>query len=294
MLCKLRDGTGDFGDTVRYIVCQKEVGASETPHLQGYIEFHNPRTMAQCKSIVGERAHVERRRSKSAKKAIDYCKKAEGRLGGPWEWGIPAKQGKRNDIEEMRLAIARGVIDQKTMLEDHGNCMAKYPRFYGTCVQAYLKDGWRKVKVTLLYGNTGLGKTRWVYDNWVFKGKSFWRLPCITTQCWFDGYEGQTHVLLDDFAGAASKVSVVLLLQLLDGYQVRAPVKGSFCGWIPKNIAITTNLHPYLWYRWKDRMTQYLALARRIHTVKHFVKHDDVISYKDTDPLAFFMAGVVD
>ena len=161
-------------------------------------------------------------------------------------------------------------------------------RFYAQCVDAYFENGWRNVDCTLLHGDTGLGKTRWVYDNWLPLG-SFWRLPAITTSCWFDGYQGETHVLLDDFSGAPSKVSVNLLLQMLDGYTQRLPVKGGFTCWKPIHIAITTNVHPNKWYRWKDRMKQYYALARRFSLIKDFVKIDGQITVNEYEPEEFFI-----
>ncbi len=241
--------------------------------------------MAACKSACSATAHWERRRG-SAKQAISYCSKAATREKGPFEFGEPAQQGKRNDIEALRLDIQGGIIRKEVLLEDHANVMCKYPRFYSQCVDTYFKDGWRDVECILLVGKTGLGKTRWVYDNWL--SKSFWRLPAVTTSCWFDGYQGQTHVLLDDFAGAQSKISVSLLLQLLDGYSQRMPVKGGFCGWNPVHIAITSNLHPNLWYQWSTRMTQYKALERRFTVVKEFVRHDGVVSVKDIEPEEYF------
>jgi len=258
-----------------------------TVHYQGYCEFLRPYGLADVKSRVSETAHWEVRRG-TAKQAIKYSNKAETREEGPWTFGEPTAQGKRNDILALRDAIKGGCTSKSILLEDHGTCIAKYPRFAAQCMEAYFVNGWRKVKVILLYGNTGLGKTRWVYDNWM-KDEQFWRLPAVTSQCWFDGYEGQTHVLLDDFSGAPSKISVNLLLQMVDGYFQRLPTKGGFTGFRATHIAITTNVHPRDWYKWSGRENQYYALARRFTGgVKDFQKVDGDVVVTEYEASVFF------
>jgi len=276
------EGVKAFED-VRYIVFQLEQGADGTPHYQGYVEFQRPYDLAGVKSRCCERSHWENRKG-TAKQAIKYASKAETRIDGPWEDGVKTQQGSRSDIVALREAIKKGAT-KEVLMEDHPDVMARYPRFVGQVKDAYFANGWRETECILLIGDTGLGKTRWVYDNW----PTFWRLPAVTTSMWFDGYQGETHVLLDDFSGAASKVSVAMLLQILDGYTQRMPNKGGFVTWKPSHMAVTTNLHPRLWYRWTDRPQQYLALTRRFSLVKEFVCIDGVTEVNEYTPAAFFL-----
>lgn len=155
--------------------------------------------------------------------------------------------------------------------------MGKFPKFYDTCRLAQMEEGWREVECIMLIGETGTGKTRWVYDNWA--KEAFWRLPMVTSGLWFDTYDGQTHTLLDDFAGAASKVTLSSLLQILDGYFIKVPIKGGFTWWGPSHIAVTTNLEPKDWYKWEGRRSQYLALARRFTKIMQFFVAEDTFTY---------------
>jgi hypothetical protein len=84
---------------------------------------------------------------------------------------------------------------------------------------------------------------------------------------WFDGYDGHTAALLDDFAGKFSKFSLNNLLRLLDRYKVQFPIKGGYTFFQPRRIFLTTNIHPREWYDWTTREVQYPALSRRITRV---------------------------
>jgi len=51
----------------------KEVGENGTPHLQGYIEFHSPKTWSTIKKLL-PRAHIERAKGTRAQN-VAYCSK---------------------------------------------------------------------------------------------------------------------------------------------------------------------------------------------------------------------------
>ena len=129
-----------------------------------------------------------------------------------------------------------------------------------------------ELEVVLYYGETGTGKTRTWHDKYV-GSEEFYRVP-VGRDVWFDGYDMHKYVLLDDFSGAASHMSLATLLQILDRYPLQVPVKGSFVWWMPDKICITTNIRPIHWYKWEGRESQYQALKRRIHKVLDFDKKD--------------------
>jgi len=272
----IEGGLGTLDESVRYIVFQKEKGAEGREHFQGYVEFRSGYRLDQVRSRIDPQGHFEARRG-SADEAIAYCKKQDTRVGGPWEFGERSRgAGARSDIESFRDAIRSG-SRKRSLYESHPGCMARFPRFYEGYRDVLSEQGWREVEVILLIGETGLGKTRWVYSNWN-KG-SFWRFPIVINTVWFDGYDGQEYALMDDFSG---QLRLRVLLQILDGYIVKAPIKHGFTWYGPKHIAITSNIEPRLWYKWKGREGQYMALARRFKTVMQFVE-DDVIIYPSKD-----------
>lgn len=267
-------GLGALGGAVRYIVFQKERASTGKTHYQGYVEFSKSYRLNSVRGFIDGKGHYEPRRGTAAE-AIAYCKKEESRLEGPWEFGEASKgAGTRTDLEGFKEAI-KGGKRRKDLYDEHPTLMAKYPKFYEGFRLTLQRESWRPVQCVLLIGDTGTGKTRWVYDNWL----DFWRLPMITTTLWFDTYDGQTHVLLDDFAGAMSKVSLVATLKIFDGYFIKVPIKHGFTWWGPSHIAVTTNIEPKYWYRWKNREHQYMALARRFTKVMHFTVEDGVINY---------------
>jgi hypothetical protein len=121
--------------------------------------------------------------------------------------------------------------------------------------------------VILLFGQPGAGKTRLVNDKYPIGKVSFRKAPDTK---WFDGYDGHKVLLLDDFSGAASKMSLSYTLQLLDRYEIAVEVKGDTVPLLATKIFMTANNHPSTWYKWDKREIQYKALSRRIHYVIGF------------------------
>ena len=261
---------------VAYMTWQVERGEHlGTVHLQGYLELEASQYLSFLLTNVSARGHFEVRRG-TQEEAINYCRKEETRQAGPYELGRKAisKQGERVDILAFRDAIRTGRRAAQ-LWTDFPRCMAKFPRMYLELKSTIRPVRERDLAVTLLYGKTGRGKTRLVYSNWEHKDE-FWRWSVPNTTVWFDGYDGHKLCLLDDFAGKSSKMSLVMLLQVLDRYPIMLPVKGSFVWWCPDHIAITTNIHPRDWYNYVGREEQYKALVRRVTEVLSFdVKKED-------------------
>ncbi len=263
-------GPVTFDDSMKYLIYQMEKGDSGTAHYQGFVQFTWQRTFNGVKKIFGKGAHIELRRGKPVE-ARDYCKKIEGRLQGPFEFGqFSPGSGTRTDIIAFRDAIQAGKR-KRDLIEDMPGAMQKFEKFY-RLVDGISRPMSGPREVILFYGPTGLGKTLTVHKAW--KDKDYWTLPLSNGTMWFDDYDGQERVLFDDFAGKFSHVSLVNLLRLLHEYPERVPVKGGHVWWNPKMISITTNIHPNDWYDYSNRSEQRLALKRRINKVFVFQELD--------------------
>ncbi len=261
------EGLIEFADEMQYLVYQEEIGESGTYHFQGYCEFKTRVRMNRAKELLGgDTVHLEPRRG-SAEQAIAYCKKNESRIAHaePYEFGEPKQQGKRMDLEAFKDAVFEGKR-KRDLLDEHVAIVARYPKFYEQLTMMNRPTRIIDLRVTLHIGDTGLGKTRSVMDAHGQDSELF-IAPLNNGTMWYDTYDGHRKVLLDDFAGASSHISLCSLLRLLDRYPVLVPTKGSHTWWLPDEVFVTTNLLPKHWYKWENRGEQYKALARRFHKV---------------------------
>lgn len=245
-------------DFIRYVLFGFEVGESGTPHLQGYLELRQRKTLASLRRLLPG-AHLEIRKGSQAQ-AIEYCKKDDD-----WEDYGDAKQtqsGKRNDLEALRESLNAG----SSLVEISNEHFSSYIRYHRAIRSWQLLNAPRireQPSVVIYWGHTGTGKTRSVWDNcpspedlWVYGGSG-----------WFDGYHGQSIALFDDFNGG--EMQLTLLLKVLDRYPLQVPIKGGFVSWCPKEIYITSNLNPQVWYM-NARPEHQFALRRRFTNVVYF------------------------
>lgn len=125
------------------------------------------------------------------------------------------------------------------------------------------------VKVYVLYGDPGTGKT-FSAINTFGKSGDYFKLDCTSTKygsLWFDGYEGQKVLVLDDFDEGVCSVS--FLKNLLDKYKLRLQVKGGHTWAAWDTVVITSNQHPRIWWQGLTD-TNIAALKRRITCIRHY------------------------
>ncbi len=250
---------------IRYIVLQRECGKNGTVHQQGFLQL-NKRVRITALKKVSPRAHWEVRKG-SPKQASDYCQKEEGRLDGPFEWGTMKtnKPGRRSDLVNLAALINGGA-----RISEVRDSMPEMLLRYSRGISALIRSQPLKMRgipdVTLLYGPTGCGKTRHVFDQFIDGLHKLWTSN-LDGGLWFDRYDGHASVLLDDFGGALTGFKLAAVLRLFDRYPVSAPVKADYTNWNPESIYVTTNYHPREWYKWGFRECQYPALKRRFNRV---------------------------
>lgn len=241
-------------DLIRYLIYGEEIGESKTPHLQGYIELHRQCRMPQVKKLLSDRVHLEKRKG-TRSQAIDYCKK-DGKFHEVGQ--ISLRPGQRNDL----AAIVKRARTAKTFTElcEEHPASIRFPRSYQLIRKEELEHNapkWRDLKVYVYVGPTGTGKTKKAMDH-----PDVYKLD-MANQLWFDGYEGQSRLVIDDFYGW---IKYGTLLNLLDGYKMRLELKGSFTYAHYTEVIITSNKEPTDWYQ-REEIS---ALMRRVTNVEHF------------------------
>lgn len=197
------------------------------------------------------RAHLEPRKG-TIDQAVEYCKKE----GDFEEFGVkPKTQQEKGDSNKKRFADAYQAAKEGRLDDIPGDIRLRY---YGTIKKIKedhdprpqaldeLQNEWR-------YGPTGLGKTRTAHQEYPDA-----YLKKANTK-WWDGYNGQDVVIIDDF----DKYHVALGYELkiwLDHNPFIAERKGGSGLIRPKKIIITSNWHPG--EIWEDEQTLNPILRR--------------------------------
>lgn len=178
------------------------------------------------------------------------------------------KPGKRTDLLEIKAKIDNGAT-LGDIADTNFSVFLQYRRGLNAYISLKsIKRRW-KTYVIVLWGYTGVGKTRFVYDQ--CGDRELWTPGDYN---WFDGYNGQELVLLDDYRG---EYAIQFFLKLTDRYPMQVPVKGDFVNWNPKKIYITSNEDPDYWYKDADLETK-AAFKRRldqIHVIRKPI-YDDI------------------
>lgn len=276
------------GKDVKYGVFQLEKGENGTPHIQGYVNFHNGRTFKTVKRILGTRVHLDIARG-TAKQNKEYCTKTDTRVDGPFEYGELPIQGNRTDLLFFQDTLEKHLNDHLKVIEQCPTQCMKYYKYMDYFFKKKNDEIMRKRPlekwVCVLYGPTGTGKTRHVYDN--HDADDIYVVQQGTgsqNSLWFDGYTGQSVVLIDDFRG---NIMFKFLLNLLDRYPLRVQVKGGTVLFNPNKIYITSNHNPSQWYK-KKGLRDYNALFRRFNFVIKVRSIDyKMIEHEDGKTISF-------
>lgn len=227
----------------RWLVIGKETcPTSGTPHLQGAVIFSTQRTFSQIKTMLGLRAHFEQMHGPPAA-SLAYCSKEDL---NPFVKGDLPEPGKRNDLHTVTERILAGSTLREIALDADIGAVAivKFYRGLTTFRSLVQPERTEPPKVFWIFGPTGVGKTRCCFDAgrrlqsrsesgiWISSG----------SLRWFDGYDSQEVVILDDFRTKHLQFS--FFLRLLDRYPMQVEVKGTFVRWLPKYIFITCPTEP--------------------------------------------------
>lgn len=257
---------------LRFGVYQPEIcPTSGRWHLQGYAQFESTKRLSQLKAI-DPTAHWEVARG-SVDQNFEYCTKQESRAPGysPVQHGerdAATQQGRPCAVSDaIRFITERSSdpsFEETEVLESYPSVWARYPGLYGRVLTTRRGRGrLRDVVIELVIGGPGTGKS---YSTYACYPDAYRKSPGK----WWDGYNGQSVVVFDDFDG--TWVTPSELLRILDRYPISLEVKGSFVNLLCTRIVITTNIPVEMWYpkHFETHPDHLKAIKRRITTVKHY------------------------
>jgi len=261
-----------------YLVYQLERAETTNKlHIQGYVEFLQSNFGTAVTKIFKKFASSHNEVSKfDAQHNTAYCTKhcketkpnggygcidpncakpgLEGmRIDGviPHVYGVPKEsaQGTRNDLKKLRAVISE-VGDMEAVLrnEELSHVTARHMPWVKAMCAIAVKDAtyaWRPVETFVHIGPTGTSKTKLCesYPNhftWQFAEK------------WWDGYAGESVLIIDD----VRKANVPVLsewLRLLQGNQLKLNTKGThtYARWT--QVHITSNEALTEWFPVHDK-----------------------------------------
>jgi len=239
----------------RYLIIGKEIGETGTPHLQGYIEFDNGKTLSVVKRI-NPRIHWENRRGTS-KQASDYCKKDNNFK----EQGMMTSQGHRTDLDEVTSLI----LDKDFNPLEHASTYVKYHGGLDKLIGLTYPPRSSKPMVHWLHGRAGTGKTRYVIDKYT-------DVYIKDHTKWWNGYKQQEVILIDDFDSHLWEFRVLLLV--LDRYPYQGEYKGGYINVNSPIIFVTCEFHPR--YYWKDN--ELAQVTRRLDSITELPSTSSLIN----------------
>lgn len=234
-------------ENFKYLIYQIEKGEEGTPHIQATIIYKSQRTLKGIKKTF-PRAHLDK--VENLDESIKYSSKPTGcwkdtnkfseRIRGPYEFGDkPKGQGNRSDLDDCYDMIKNN-IPMEEIADAHPGTFIRYNKGLTAVKNLHTKHRTEKSHNTWIWGKSGTGKTSSVInkhgaDNVYIKDGTIW----------WDGYNNQEAILIDDFDG---KWEFRNLLRLLDYTQYQGQIKGGYVKINSPFIYITCEFEPSHYY----------------------------------------------
>lgn len=238
-------------DGVQWIKGQLESGSSTGYlHWQLAISLPTAARLSRVVQIFGRESHAEPSRSA----AVDeYVWKEDTRIEGTqFELGRKLlKRSSQKDWETIWNDAKNGSIDGIP-----ADVRVMHYRTIRAIQKDYLKPQALEKEVFVFWGRTGTGKSKRAWEE-----ASLNAYPKDPNTKYWDAYQEQEHVVIDEFRG---KIDISHMLRWLDRYPVTVECKfGAVC-LRAKKIWITSNMDPRNWYPELDQETV-AALLRRMN-----------------------------
>jgi len=220
----------------QYFIYQKEkCPTTGREHVHAVLYFKNPRVwpkdeFSNFKPNIGKVRNLE--------KAIEYCSKEKTRIDGPWEEGEKPEQGKRSDLAAICEDLKTKNISE--LAEQYPEQIVKFGRGLRELKSHFYKHRSPKKppEIYWFWGKTKCGKTETAHEF----GETEEEVYVKDDTIWWDGYEQQKVVIIDDFD--PDDWSFRQFLRVTDKYPLQVQHKGGYIKLNSPIIIITSEYHP--------------------------------------------------
>lgn len=224
----------EYNDIIRYLCYGYETcPTTNKKHIQGWIQFYTQKDIGKVQRILGlGKIHLEKCKGNEYDND-KYCKKSNNfKHHGEFKF-----QGERTDLENVYKKIVRENQTRENIIMENFETYCRYRKGILDAIEVAEKNNrkqFRKVEVEWVWGDTDHGKTRYGFENtdFLIKGAEL---------KWWDGYNGESSICIDEYD---SDIPITRMLNLLDGYPLRLPIKGSFTYANWTKVIVTSNLSP--------------------------------------------------
>ena len=223
-------------------------------HLQGYVQWYNPRSEAAC-------CKAYKCWMRGMRGSIKQNDKYTGKDGKITEHGEKPDQGKRTDLFVLKDEILEGKKTAEDILEENPMLFHKYGRTLTAIEDLRLRKCFRKemTKCTWYWGSTGVGKSHLALHDY---SPDTHYLVSTNDKGWWDNYRQQEIVVIQEFRG---NMKYSDLLEMIDKWPWCVPRRGRPpMPFTSRKVIITSPMRPQDIYSELNNKDSLQQLMRRI------------------------------
>lgn len=273
-----------------YCFC-REIASTGTEHLHIFIYSNSPIRFSTVKNRF-PMAHLDKAYG-SCQENRNYLlktgkwantKKAETSIPGSfYEWGTIPSEGKETNPQKNELIdLIQAGVSTADIIKRNPNYVFRTNDINilreTLLAEKYATEN-RDVNVTYIYGDTGVGKSHYVFDK--HSALDICRITTYGTKMnpvKFDSYHGQETLVFEEFH---SQIALPDMLNLLDIYPINLPARYSDRIACYKNVYIISNLPLELQYTDVQAfdVKTWNAFIRRISSIKEFKPNGIIVEH---------------
>jgi hypothetical protein len=190
------------------------------------------------------------------------------------EYGdIPMERpGQRNDIIDLHDMVENGMTNVEIIKENprFSFQIEKIEKLRQTLIEEKIPN-WRELEVTYVYGDTGTGKSRDIFEEHGYENV----YAVMDYDHPFDGYQGQNVIVFEEYN---SNLKIGSMLKYMDGHKCTLPCRYHNKQACYTKVYFATNIKLEEQYRniQRENPKTWQAFLRRINKIKEYRENEKI------------------